>query len=138
MNWSDVSFAPPGRTLRQFAGIWTCFFGALALNQWLRHDAAGAGLALAALALTVGPLGLWRPQVVRPVYVGLMVLTFPVGWVVSRIILAVLFYGVFTPVGLLFRLMGRDALGLRRRPGKATYWVDKPAPADVGSYFRQF
>ena len=138
MNWSDISFTPPTRTLRQFAGIWTVFFGALALSQWLRHDSPGTGLALAALALTVGPLGLWRPQTVRGVYVGMMVLTFPVGWVVARIILAGLYYGVFTPVGLLFRLVGRDVLCLRRRPELATYWVDKPAPVDVGSYFRQF
>ena len=51
--------------------------------------------------------------------------------------LAVLFYGLFTPVALLFRLIGRDALSLRRRAGTASYWKPKPAAPAVRSYFRQ-
>ena len=39
-----------------------------------------------------------------------MVLAFPIGWTVSQVILAVMFYGLFTPIGLVFRLIGRDPL----------------------------
>ena len=89
-------------------------------------------------ALGVGVPGLWRPRSVRRVFVGSMVLTFPAGWVVSRLLLAGLFHAVFTPLGLLFRLSGRDVLCLGRRQGMDTYWVPKPAAAHVGRYFRPF
>jgi hypothetical protein len=138
MTWSDISFAPPARTLRQFAGLWLLFFAGLAAARGLRDGLTPAALGLAALALTVGPLGLWRPALARPAYVAAMVLTFPLGWVTSRLLLAALYYGVFTPLGLALRLLGRDALRLRPCPRQASYWAPKPAPRDVGRYFRQF
>jgi hypothetical protein len=138
MTWSDLSFSPPARTLRQFAGLWLLFFAGLAAARGWRDGVTPLALGLAALALTVGPLGLWRPALVRPVYVAATVLTFPLGWATSRLLLAALYYGVFTPLGLLLRLLGRDALRLRACPQQASYWAEKPAPQDVSRYFRQF
>jgi hypothetical protein len=53
------------------------------------------------------------------------------------VILASLFYGLFTPIAWLFRLMGRDVLR-RRRADAATYWKPKPQAPNVRSYLRQF
>jgi hypothetical protein len=91
----------------------------------------------AALAVTVGPLGLLWPQTVRWVYVAWMVLAFPIGWTISTVILALMFFLVFTPVALVFRLKGRDALGLKPKPDAATYWVDKPVITDPRRYLYQ-
>ena len=66
-----------------------------------------------------------------------MIAAFPIGWTVSQFMLLVLFYVVFTPVALVFRLMRRDALGLRRRDA-ASYWAVKPGAARAEDYFRQF
>ena len=49
-----------------------------------------------------------------------------------------MFFGLFTPIGLVFRLIGRDPLQRARRAGVESYWAPKPAPADVRSYFKQF
>ena len=138
MQWSDISFRPPAKTLRQFAGLWLAFFGGLALWQGLVRGQTGLATLLAVLALTIGPLGLIRPGWIRPIYVGWMVLAFPIGWTVSQVMLALMFYGLFTPIGLLFRLLGRDALHRTRRPEVESYWTPKPAPAGPKSYFRQF
>lgn len=138
MTWSDLTFAPPARTLRQFAGLWLMFFASLAAARGLRDGVTPAALTFAALALAVGPLGLWRPALVRPVYVAAVVLTFPLGWMMSRALLAALYYGVFTPLGLALRLLGRDPLRLRPCPQQASYWAERPAPQDVSRYFRQF
>ncbi len=46
----------------------------------------------------------------RWVYIGWMILAFPIGWTVSQVMLAVMFFGLFTPIGLVFRLIGRDPL----------------------------
>src|SRR5262245_19424406 len=103
MHWSDINFAPPQRVLRQFAGLWLIFFGLLACWQGFLEDNLSLALAFAAAAALVGALGLVRPQAVRPIFVGWMVLAFPIGWTISHLLLALLFYGLFTPLGLLFR-----------------------------------
>jgi saxitoxin biosynthesis operon SxtJ-like protein len=138
MHWSDIPFRPGSRTLRQFAALWLVFFGGLGAWQGLVRDRPVAGALLAALALGVGLLGLIKPQAVRWIYVAWMVLAFPIGWAVSRVMLAVTYYGLFTPVGLVFKLIGRDVLARRRDPHRTSYWAVKPAPADVRGYFRPF
>ena len=138
MRWSDIPFNPTHRTLRQFAGLWLVFFGGVALWQALVRGRANLGLSIGALALVVGLAGLTRPEWVRLIYIGWMVLAFPIGWTVSQVMLALMFYGLFTPIGLVFRLLGRDALHRARRPGVDSYWTPKPAPAGPRSYFRQF
>jgi hypothetical protein len=62
----------------------------------------------------------------RPVYTGWMIVAFPIGWTVSKIALGLMFFLVFLPVGLVFRMTGRDVLHLKRRAG-GSYWLAKPA-----------
>lgn len=138
MQWSDIQFDPTRRTLRQFAGLWLAFFGGMAAWQYFAEGRPTAALAFGVLALTIGPLGLAWPAAVRPIYVGWMVLAFPIGWTVSQVILGAMFYLVFTPLSLVFRLIGRDALGRSRRSNSASYWAPKPTPVDAKSYFNQF
>ncbi|HEX3449234.1 MAG TPA: SxtJ family membrane protein [Isosphaeraceae bacterium] len=138
MHWSDIPFDPPRTTLRQFAGLWLVFFGGMALWQGLARGRVGQALVLALIAVTIGPLGMVRPDWMRWVYVGWMILAFPIGWTVSQVMLAVMFFGLFTPIGLLFRLVGRDSLHRARSPERSSYWSPKPAPADLRRYFKQF
>jgi hypothetical protein len=92
----------------------------------------------AILAVTIGLVGLTRPQWVRLIYVGWMVLAFPIGWTISQIILAVMFFGLFAPIALVFRLLGRDSLYRTRRPDRESFWAPKPASTDLRRYFKQF
>ena len=95
-------------------------------------------LVLGLLALVVGVLGLTRPEWMRFIYVGWMVLAFPIGWTISQVMLVVMFFGLFAPIGLVFRLLGRDPLQRARQPEPKSYWTPKPAPADLRRYFKQF
>ena len=110
MQWSDIPFHPDRKTLRQFAGLWLVVFGGMALWQALVRGRPSLGLSIGALALVVGVAGLTRPEWVRLIFVGWIVLAFPIGWTVSQVILLLMFYGLFMPIGLVFRLIGRDAL----------------------------
>jgi hypothetical protein len=132
------TFNPSERMLRQFAAMWIVFFGGAALwQQFARHRPALAAV-LAILAVTIGPLGVARPRAIRPVFVGWMALAYPVGWVVSRIVMGVVFYLLFTPVSWVFRLIGRDALELKSRSTATTYWHSRPNVTDKAAYLRQF
>lgn len=50
------------------------------------------------------------------------------GKVVSPIALGVLFYGVFTPIGVMLRLVGKDPLRLKNDPNAASYWIPRKPP----------
>ena len=138
MKWSDIQFKPTARVLRQFAAAWLVFLLAWAAHQWLARGHHQTALVLGALAVVVGSAGLALPATIRWLYVGCMIAAFPIGWILSLVMLAVLFYAVITPVALLFRLRGRDAL--RRAPAReaASYWTAKSQPEDVRRYFRQY
>jgi Saxitoxin biosynthesis operon protein SxtJ len=138
MRWTDIQFDPPRATLRQFGGLWLAFFGGLALWEAFGRGRPGWAAILGLLAVTIGPMGLTRPEWIRFIYVGWMVVAFPIGWTISQIMLALMFFGLFTPIGLVFRLIGRDPLDRRRRPGSNSYWAPKLASADVRRYFKQF
>jgi hypothetical protein len=136
MRWSDIPRHPSAPTLRGFAAIWLLWFGGLGAIAWFFRGDQTTAIILWVVAVVVGPLGLVSPALVRPVFVGAMVVTFPIGWVVSHVLLGAVFYCLFTPLGVLFRWAGRDPLGLRRSPAES-YWQPKPPPPDLRSYFRQ-
>jgi hypothetical protein len=137
MRWSDIQFDPPERKLRQFAALWLIFFGGLGAWHGLVRGHELIGFALALLGVTLGALGLVRPAAIRPIFVGWMIVAFPIGWAVSRISLGLLFFGIFTPLALLFRCNGRDRLHSRRSHRGETCWTNKPIPAHVRRYFEQ-
>ena len=138
MRWSDIQFDPPRKVLRQFAGLWLLFFGGLALWEIFWRGRTDFGGVLALLAVTIGSIGLIRPEWIRYIYVGWMILAFPIGWMMSQIILLAMFFGLFTPIGLIFRLFRRDTLQQIRRPELESYWEPKPEPTDLRRYFKQF
>ena len=88
--------------------------------------------------LLAGILAGVRPAANRPLYVLLVVLTFPIGWVVSHVVFAAVFLGIITPVGLVFRVIGRDVLERRFDAEARSYWRPRPRRTDVRRYFRQF
>jgi hypothetical protein len=138
MKWSDISFDPSRRILRQFAGCWLVVFLALGANQYFLKHSPSLGVALSLLAVALGVPGLIWPKLLRWVFVGWMVLAFPIGWAISLLMLLLLYYVVLTPIACFFRLIGRDILG--RQPGaeRKTLWQPKETSLDVRSYFRQY
>lgn len=137
MHWSDIPLNPPKRMLRQFAGLWLVFFAGLACHEAFLRDRLILAIGFAVLSATVGPLGLIWPKAIRWLFVGWMVLAFPIGWTISHLMLACLFYGLFTPIACCFKLIGRDVLCRQPRPGQESYWTPKAAATDVRGYFRQ-
>ena len=111
----EIKWHPSRRELRQFGLIGLVAFGALGAWVFWRHSfacfqfAPGASLALAALLWSLAglcaALALLAPRGLRPLFIGLSLVTFPIGYVVSHVLLAVLFYGVVTPVGLVLSLI---------------------------------
>ena len=138
MKWSDIAFHPAPKVLRQFAAAWLFFISAAGSYQWLARGHERVGQVMIATGLVIGLLGLIMPAAIRWLFVAAMVLAFPIGWVVSQLMLVIMFYIVLTPVALIFRLRGRDLLGRKPAPGRVSFWTKKTTPEDMRSYLRQY
>ena len=58
--------------------------------------------------------------------------------VVSLLIMSLFYFGIITPLGLLFRLIGRDAMCRRFDARAQTYWVRHEPSQTAERYFQQF
>jgi hypothetical protein len=124
------------RVLRQFGGLGCLVFGALALWQGFGRDHLVWATIWGVLAVGFCVAALVRPRLLGPVFAGATAVTHPIGWLVSQVLLACLYFGVFTPIAFLFRLIGRDALERCYNTDAPTYWAPKMQPSDMSRYFR--
>ena len=130
---------PTLRQLRLFAAlVFPLFWGWVAFLVYRRADLPRVALAIAGIAAVISILGLLSPAFMRRVWIAMMVALSPIGWVMSHVILAFIYYLVLTPVGLALRLAGRDPLHRRFDREAKTYWIDRGKEPPVDRYFRQY
>lgn len=134
----SVNTQPSERELRTFGVLLPLFvlLAGLSLGRLLHSIvirrwawAVGALIAVVYLAL---------PQVRRRVFVGLSYLTYPIGWIVTQVLLTAIFLLVVTPLGLALRLLRKDPLARRIDPAAGSYWVERSTDTKTNSYFNQF
>jgi hypothetical protein len=124
------------KQLRQFAFLAPVGFALIGFSVWRATHSSTAWIALAAFGVLLALAGAVRPGLVRPVYLVALAVAFPIGWVVSNLAFLALYYLVLTPLALLFRLVGRDALVLRR-PRTDSHWIDRGPSSEASRYWRQ-
>ena len=109
----------------------------LALAGWSAYRGRDTAIwILGSLSVALIAAGLFLPAAARAFHVVWMRMAHALGWVNSRILLALLFYLVMTPIGLVQRLAGRDAL--RRRSGEsASYWIPRSSPKQSKDQFER-
>ena len=93
-----------------------------ALSFWRGHETRATILACAAVALAGASIASAAAAV--SFHRRWMQLAGVLGYVNTRILLGVMYYGVFTPLGFVRRLLGRDPLR-RRGPRADSYWIPR-------------
>lgn len=84
-------------------------------------------------------LGLAIPAALKPIHRAWMTLSIVLGWIMTRVILIVLFYLVVTPTGWLGKLFGERFLHVKIDPDASTYWIHrKESQAHKSDYEKQF
>lgn len=117
------------RALRQFGLVVGGVFAAgAALWAW-RNGAGPVVWTVGAVGAALAALGALVPVALRGAYLGWMALALALGWLMTRVILTLVWALVFVPVGLLFKLTGRDALRRRPDPDAETYWQPREPAA---------
>jgi len=79
-----------------------------------------------------GVLSAWAlliPATLKPVYIGWMKFGNMMNWINTRLILGILFYGMFMPFGFLMRLAGKDPMHRKLDDGTVSYRVESQTDA---------
>ncbi len=93
-----------------FLGIWASIFAVIALFPLIKAYDLSAIRIWAIVACGVSFALMLTPRVVIPVYRIWIIFGEILGFIISRTILGILFFGIFTPISLFFKLIGRDIL----------------------------
>jgi len=136
MKLVEVNWEPTDRQLRQFGAaalivlplVAWWWGGANSRVFWAGATAGGAA----------GLLAIFRPAGLKAVFLGLSLITMPIGMIVAELAMLLVYGIAVLPIGLFFRLVGRDPLQRGLDRAAATYWEPrKPSPAPA-SYLRQW
>lgn len=134
MAFVEANWNPTTRQIRQFglacavllpfiAWLWS------ASNSWIGIVAL-TGVAIATLSFIF-------PKAVVPVFLGLTIITTPIGYVVGEFAMLLIYGGVVLPMGLVFMLLRRDRLQMKLDRQARSYWQAKPPARSAASYYRQ-
>ncbi len=78
-----------------------------------------------------------RANILKPLNKLWMKFGLILGKIINPIIMGVIYFIIFSPIGILMRLFGRDELGLRLK-NKKTYWIKRNKELQRNSFFKQF
>lgn len=109
------------------------------LGGWLYWRGNQYGLPAFLVSAAFAFLSLTIPRLLHPLNVVWMKFGLLLNKIVSPIVLGAIFFIVITPVGLFFRVTGRDALRRAFEKSASTYWIERTPPGPNSSSFpRQF
>ena len=134
----DLRLDPTPRELRWFGPLLALFAAVVGgIARW-QFDAPSVSVVLWSAGGLLAAVYVLVPPSRLLIYRGWIYATFPIGWVVSHLVLAAVYYLVVTPIGLAMRLVRRDPLRRRFEREAKTYWVARRRQTDTNRYFRQF
>ena len=121
------------RALRSFGLVVGAVFALVALILYWRHDWTAQPLEvwLAAVGAALIILGAAAPQILKPVQKVWMALALVLGYIMTRVILTIVFFGMMLPVGLLRRAFGGDPMRRAFGTDETSYWIKKTYPDDT-------
>ena len=110
-------------TVRKFGIIFSIILLAIAGWMWYKNNSLwtwfGSGAAVMAL------LAIFLTTVLVPLYKGMTVFAIIIGFFVSKVIITLMFIVFFVPIGLIFRVLGKDLLDKKINKNAASYWLKK-------------
>ncbi len=138
MKLIQIDHNPSRRQLNVFGLIWLVFFGVVGSIVLKNSGSMPVATVIWGFAAAVPVVGWIVPAFMRIVFVGMAYAAYPIGFVVSYLILAMTYYLVLTPIGLMMRLFGYDPMDRHFDGNADTYWCPREQNDSLNAYFRQF
>ncbi|HSH40331.1 MAG TPA: SxtJ family membrane protein, partial [Chthoniobacterales bacterium] len=124
------------RALRRF-GFTIGAVAAVVAALLIRRQPSAAG-ALLAVAVLLSAAAYFAPARLHSVHRVWTQLSLVMGWVMTRVILTIVFFLIVTPIGLVQRAVGKRAFTVAFRTSENSYWKARQTPPDRAGYENQF
>ena len=124
------------KELRSFGFVVGGTLGTVAGVFWWRGKEGAVFLGAASVFLLLAAAV--YPPVLKPFQKIWMTAALLMGWVMTRVVLGLLYYFVLTPTAVLTRFFGKDFLGVRRTGKDGTFWIERALAKSKASYERQY
>ncbi len=135
----DINLKPSKDVLKDFAMIALVMLTIIAFAfHWIYGLSSQNALYLCGIGLVIFLLSRISPSLVIPIYIILTLITVPIGLVISFTVMAIFYYGLLTPIGLIFKIIGRDTMERKWDKECNTYWVEHKSPESTKRYYNQF
>ena len=135
--FKHVNWRPDASELRRFAVAMLIGFAVLGLlAAWRAGGIRTASLVLWGIGVVLA-VAAFLPGLGRVAYLAVYLPTSIIGYFVSHVIVALMFFLVITPLAIILRLMGKDLLQQQRQKEK-TLWTPVRGVKSEDSYYRQF
>ena len=126
------------RELLWFGPLFATFAAMLCWIAIRKFDAPHAATGIAAGAAVAIVLYYLIPSLRRVIFAAWLATVFPIGWLVSHVLLALVFYLAVLPVGLMLKGFRYDPLRRSFDRQASSYWIRRADRSDPTSYFRQY
>ena len=83
-------------------------------------------------------LGRFAPVILKPTYFLWMIFATILGWIMTRIILSVLFFFIISPIAITSKVFGKQFLQLKWDNAKNTLWNKRLTPFNKNSNLNQY
>jgi hypothetical protein len=138
----QIDWQPSIPKLRQFAWaglVAGCILGFLVAHRTgaFRGGSWTPAICVWIVAVAIALMGISAPKVLHPLYIVLSCVGLVIGTVIGTMALLLIFFLMFTPMAVWFRMIGRDNLYLRQR-SDGTMWVKIEGARSATSYYRQY
>ena len=133
-----LDWNPKQGQLTGFARAWVVVFGGGAAWFGWFNNQEQIGVILGFLAAALPIAGLLYTPSTKFIYRVVSVLTYPLGWLLSHVILCIIYFGIMTPIGVVAKLFGHAFITKGKDKNKTSYWEKIKRPDVASSYFKQF
>lgn len=133
MNSNDIKLPPN----QNFGFLFVAIFVVASGYFWFLLN-SNIALFILMFAAALLFISFWKPRLLAPFNQLWMRFGLFLGAIVGPIVMALLFFILFTPIAVVLRVAGRDELRIKR-PKTDSYWKNrKPPGPDADSFPRQF
>ena len=112
--------------------------GLFALRLWFKDGWVFQHIFYVTAMTTILVLTISCPAFLKPFYRQWMQVAHMIGTLLTQILLTVIFYGLFTPIGIVLRILRKDLLDRPIETHKSSYWILKEGQSDKNRYKQQF
>ena len=139
MSLVEIDWNPKSKQLRSFGKVALVASTVIALLLYLLKGVAIKWvLIIFSFGFIIFVISIISIRLTKMIYLGMILLTLPIGYVVSFILLAAFYFLLLAPLGLIFHLIGRDPLNRKFEPNAKSYWLSRQPPKGPEQYFHQF